>query len=234
VLITGLLVAMAVLAAAVPRDRLLGRRSSRRRLVMVRPTDPKARRPSRRLGLAVLSGIAGLVGFGVPLGIGIGGVAAVGIVMTGKARAPDVAIAEDVAVVTELLAGCLAAGLAMADALDAAAIAGDSVSATACHATAAALRRGDPPGDAWRDWHRDPWLAPIARAAQRSSQTGAAVADELHRAAARLRTRRRARLQQRVQRAAVWVVVPLGLCFLPAFVLVAVVPLVAGLFGSLH
>jgi len=154
--------------------------------------------------------------------------------VTGRSRGSDRAVAEDVAVVTELLAGCLAAGLLMTEALDAAAVAGDDATAAACHATAAALRRGEPADEAWWRWRADPWLAPIGRTAQRSTQTGAAAADELHRAAARLRAKRRARLQEKVQRASVWVVVPLGLCFLPAFVLVAVVPLVAGLFGSLR
>jgi pilus assembly protein TadC len=52
--------------------------------------------------------------------------------------------------------------------------------------------------------------------------------------ASRLRSRRRAAAEHRVRQAAVWLVVPLGLCFLPAFVLVAVVPIVIGLFPSLH
>jgi tight adherence protein B len=37
-----------------------------------------------------------------------------------------------------------------------------------------------------------------------------------------------------VRRASVWLVVPLGLCFLPAFVLLAVVPLVIGLVPALR
>jgi pilus assembly protein TadC len=77
-------------------------------------------------------------------------------------------------------------------------------------------------------------LAQVARTTVRTTQTGAAAADELRRVAARLRGRRRADVQQRVHRASVWVVVPLGLCFLPAFVLVAVVPVVIGLLSSLR
>lgn len=228
-IIAGLSVALAVLTVVLP-----GRRLARRRLDTFPAPAPQTRGSARRLGLAVISGIAGLLGFGVPLGLVVGGVAAVGIVVTGRSRVPELAAPENVAVVTELIAGCLAGGLAMADALDAAAIAGDVVTASACHTTAAALRRGESAIEAWRCWQQDQWLAPIGRAAQRSTQTGAAAADELQRAAARVRGRRRAWLQARVQRASVWVVVPLGLCFLPAFVLVAVVPLVAGLFGSLR
>jgi pilus assembly protein TadC len=68
----------------------------------------------------------------------------------------------------------------------------------------------------------------------RTTQSGASVADELRRVAARIRSRRHARLQQRVQQASIWVVVPLGLFFLPAFVLLSVVPIVLGLFSGLH
>jgi len=229
VLTIGLVVGLGLTAALLP-----GRRSAGRRLAAIAaPAAPVARRSSWRLGLAILSGIAGPVGLGVPLGVVIGGIAAVGIMVTGRPRGPDPAVAEDVAVVTELLAGCLAAGLSMADALDAAAVAGDPVTMRVCQQTATALRRGELAAEAWQSWQHDAWLAPIGRTAQRSTQTGAAAADELQRAAARLRARQRARLQQRVHRASVWVVVPLGLCFLPAFVLVAVVPLVAGMFGSL-
>jgi hypothetical protein len=49
-----------------------------------------------------------------------------------------------------------------------------------------------------------------------------------------LRAQRRAAAQHRVRQASVWLVVPLGLCFLPAFILVAVVPLVVGLLPSLR
>ena len=66
----------------------------------------------------------------------------------------------------------------------------------------------------------------------RTTQSGAAVAEDLGRVAARLRARRHSRLQQRVQQASVLAVIPLGIFFLPAFVVVAVVPIVIGLFGG--
>jgi Flp pilus assembly protein TadB len=141
---------------------------------------------------------------------------------------------DDVAVVVDLVAGCLAAGASLPDALDAAAVAAGETMRADCHAVAAALRSGVPPDEAWRAWLTDPWLAPVARTAVRTSQTGAAAAEDLRRTATRLRAKRRAAAQHRVRRASVWLVVPLGLCFLPAFVLVAVVPLVVGLVPSLR
>ncbi|HVS67197.1 MAG TPA: type II secretion system F family protein [Mycobacteriales bacterium] len=192
-------------------------------------------RMGRRWILAVATALAGWFGIGGVIGGLIGFGAAAGIILTAHVAAPSVTAAPDaVPVVVELLAGCLDAGLTMPDSLAAASVAGDPVIAQACLATAAALRRGAPADEAWSLWVTDPSLEPVARATRRTTQTGASVAEELRRVAARLRSRRQVRLQRRVQQASVWVVMPLGLFFLPAFVLVAVVPVVMGLFGSLR
>lgn len=190
--------------------------------------------PARRLALAALVLVAGVVALGGAVGIVLGVIAA-GVVT--KARpGPTVAHVnpDDVPVVVDLVAGCLVAGAALPDALAAAAVAADDVMRAACVAVAAALRAGTPPDEAWQAWLKDPWLAPVARTAVRTAQTGAAAAADLRRTATRLRARRRAAVQHRVRQASVWLVVPLGLCFLPAFVLVAVVPLVIGLVPSLR
>jgi hypothetical protein len=67
-----------------------------------------------------------------------------------------------------------------------------------------------------------------------ASAAGPAAAPEISRAAERLRMRGNAEAQRRIARAGVWVVLPLGLCFLPAFVLVGVVPVAVGLLQHLH
>ena len=188
-------------------------------------------RTSRRRVLAVMTAVAGIFGLGGILGVVVGGGAAIGIVVTGRTPSrPPLASSEDVPAVVELIAGCLTAGLPMPAALEAASVAGDDVIRDACFAAAAALRRGAPAAEAWQSWSSDPSLEPVARATRRTTQTGAGVADDLRRVAARLRAGRQSRIQQRVQQASIWVVVPLGLCFIPAFVLVAVVPIVIGLF----
>ncbi|MGN6475220.1 MAG: type II secretion system F family protein [Mycobacteriales bacterium] len=192
-------------------------------------------RMTRRWILAVCVAAAGGLGVGGLLGAVLGFGAGGAVVLTAYLGATSQRADPDaVPVVVELLAGCLAAGLNMSDSLEAASVAGDPVTASACLAAAAALRRGAPATEAWESWTSDPWLTPVARSTARTTQTGASVADELRRVAARLRNRRHARLQQRVQQASVWAVVPLGLFFLPAFVLVAVVPVVIGLFGGLR
>jgi Flp pilus assembly protein TadB len=76
-------------------------------------------------------------------------------------------------------------------------------------------------------------LAPAARALARAAEGGAPVADAVARLAVEARAVRRAGGEQAARRAGVLAVAPLGLCFLPAFVLLGVVPVVAGLAAPL-
>jgi Flp pilus assembly protein TadB len=201
----------------------------------VETTSQRGSHTSLRPWLAVGSAILCIAAFhgviGIVLGLATGG----GIVITGRLPEPRrFADQDNVPAVVELIAGCLAAGLAMPAALEAASVAGDDVTREACLAAAAALRRGAPPPEAWQTWFADPSLEPVARATSRTTQSGAGVADDLRRVAARLRAQRHSRIQQRVQQSSIWIVVPLGLCFMPAFVLVAVVPVIVGLVSHLR
>jgi pilus assembly protein TadC len=185
--------------------------------------------------LAGCTGIVCIAAFHGVIGIALGLATGAGIVISGRLPEPQQLADQDVVpAVVELIAGCLAAGLAMPAALEAASVAGDQVTREACLAAAAALRRGAPAAEAWQTWFADPSLEPVARATSRTTQSGAGVADDLRRVAARLRAIRQSRIQQRVQQSSIWIVIPLGLCFMPAFVLVAVVPVIIGLVGHLH
>jgi hypothetical protein len=67
----------------------------------------------------------------------------------------------------------------------------------------------------------------------RAAEGGAPVAAAVSRLAADARADARARGEQAARRVGVLAVAPLGLCFLPAFVLLGVVPVIAGLAGPL-
>jgi len=73
---------------------------------------------------------------------------------------------------------------------------------------------------------------PVVRAAVRSAASGGALAGALVRAAEAARAAQEAEARVRAHRAGVLVVLPVGLCFLPAFVLVGVVPVVAGVLAD--
>ncbi|HEX4655701.1 MAG TPA: type II secretion system F family protein [Mycobacteriales bacterium] len=152
----------------------------------------------------------------------------------GRARAVERPAPDEIPVTADLMAACLAAGAGIADALAAALAAAGHWLQARGQPVVGALRAGTPPEDAWADWLTEEQLAPIARTCIRTYGSGAAAATELVRVAARMRAGVRTQRQQRVARAAVWIVFPLGLCFLPAFVAVGVVPLVVSLVARLH
>lgn len=86
--------------------------------------------------------------------------------------------------------------------------------------------------DAWSAVADDPALAPLARAMVRSQVSGASVVQAVERLADELRSEALARAEDAARRVGVSAAVPLGVCLLPAFMLLGVVPTVASLFGS--
>lgn len=136
------------------------------------------------------------------------------------------------ALAVDLTAACLEAGVPLPAALAAGASVADPVTAQPLASMATALRRGGD-AEAWAGCEGEPRLAPIARICRRVSTTGAAAGDDLRRLAAELRRAHQAERRRRSQRAAVWVVLPLGLCFLPAFLLLTVLPVVTALLPGL-
>jgi len=201
------------------------------------PTGPDAladRFPLARTAVCAGAFVGCLVLVGGGPGVVLAVFAAGGCAALKPAPRPAPVDPDEAAVVIDLIAGCLDAGVGLCDALGAAAHAAERGLGDRCRVAAAALRSGAPAVEVWHPWLADPCLAPLARVAIRTSASGAATAAELRRASSRIRSLRRAQAQDRVRRAAVWLVAPLGLCFLPAFVLVAVVPLVLGLLATLR
>lgn len=88
------------------------------------------------------------------------------------------------------------------------------------------LRMGVPPAQAWRPLALVAQARRVINAARRSAESGAALSGALTRCADDLRADAEHARQARAQRAAVLLVLPLGLCFLPAFVLAGLVPVV--------
>lgn len=97
---------------------------------------------------------------------------------------------------------------------------------------ARSLELGAPPAEAWSALEGISVAAPATRALARCADSGAALAAALTRLAGELRAARAARARAAAHRAGVLVVLPLGLCFLPAFVCVGVVPLVVGVLAQ--
>ena len=86
---------------------------------------------------------------------------------------------------------------------------------------------------AWAEAAADPLLSSIATVMIRGSETGAGTSSELLRIAQDARDNYYTRAQAAARSAAVKAVVPLAACFLPAFFLLGVVPIVASLGSEL-
>jgi len=97
---------------------------------------------------------------------------------------------------------------------------------------ARALRLGAPATEAWSYLGETEGARRIAQAAIRSQHSGAAFAGSLLRVADDLRSDLLVAADAAARRAGVLIALPLGLCFLPAFVLVGLVPVIVAVLGD--
>lgn len=138
-------------------------------------------------------------------------------------------LAADLPAAADLLAACLLAGAPMVDAAESVAAALNGPLTGPLREVAAAIRLGADPADAWRTLETRAELAPLSRAVARAMAGGAPLADALTRLADDRRQSLRADAAAAARRVGVRAAAPLGLCFLPAFVLIGVAPVVASI-----
>jgi pilus assembly protein TadC len=236
-LLAGLLAGAAVLVACPPssavaaaRLRRLGRPTGAPGVVALLPVHHIAA-AAAGLGIAVvLGGVFGVVA-------GLVSAALLDRWLRGlESRAERLRrerLAADVPVAADLLAACLLAGCPPAHAADAVAEAIGGPLADELRRVVALLRLGGDPVRSWLSLDTEPALAGMGRSFARAAESGTTLADAVVRVADERRAARRLAASAAARTAGVRATAPLGLCFLPAFVLVGVVPVVAGLAGSL-
>ncbi|MFI6776126.1 type II secretion system F family protein [Nocardia sp. NPDC050412] len=141
-----------------------------------------------------------------------------------------------VASVFDLLAACLRAGLPMASAARAVAPSAPPALGAALRKAADLLALGADAATAWDQVARDGTDQPgaeevdaLARMARRSARSGASLATAVGELAEQHRSGVEDAAAARAERAGVLIGGPLGLCFLPAFVCLGIVPVVIGL-----
>ncbi len=100
--------------------------------------------------------------------------------------------------------------------------------------TADRLALGLPPDRVWSTLAGDPELGALGAALARAERTGAPVAAVVERLADDLATAARAEVEDRARAVGVRAAVPLGVCLLPSFLLLGIVPLVASLVAGLR
>ena len=197
------------------------------------PTVPDG--PGRRWALAVPAGLAVAVLLGGGTGAAAG--AAVAVLAeralrraTAGGRPNGEGLLAELPVVCDLLAVCLTAGVPVHAALDAVGAAVRGPLGAELGRVAGLSRLGADPVRAWQDV--PPELEPLGRVVQRAELSGARAVPALASLAADVRAAARAAIEVGVRRAGVRILAPLGLCFLPAFVCLGIVPMVIGLAGE--
>ncbi|MDX6198892.1 MAG: hypothetical protein QOJ79_2043 [Actinomycetota bacterium] len=212
------------------------------RLARLHPPAPHPRGAVSPTAACVLAGAALAVVVGLPTGLVPGVVvAAVGPVLLsrlepGSVRREREQLVRELPLLLDLLAACLAGGASLAAAAAAVAAALPGPCATRLRSVADALRVGSPPGDAWlalAGTSSDDPLASAARLLARAAEGGTPVSAAVRRLAGDARSASAAAGSQAARRVGVLAVAPLGLCFLPSFVLIGIVPIVAGLAAPL-
>jgi len=129
----------------------------------------------------------------------------------------------------DLLAAGMRAGLPVSVTVRAVSEELDGAAARVLREVADHLALGSDPVTAWEPALAHPDTAELARAARRTARTGSGLAAMSADLAAQSRSAVDERSQARAQRAAVWISAPLGLCFLPAFLCLGVIPVIAGM-----
>ncbi|MGV1087188.1 MAG: type II secretion system F family protein [Mycobacterium sp.] len=129
----------------------------------------------------------------------------------------------------DVLAVCLEAGMGVANAAAATAPSASPGLRVVLQRAADLLALGADPDIAWSVADGDPDLDALMRLARRSASSGSALAHGVRELADQLRQDAVHAAAAAAERAGVFIAGPLGLCFLPAFVCLGIVPVVAGL-----
>jgi len=196
------------------------------------PTDGP-RRDRVRPMVSLLTGLVCALLLGGPVGWVAGVLIAVGLMRPRleprAVRARRARVVAELPIAIDLLAACLRGGGAWHESVEAVAGAVGGPLGAELARVAARIRLGADPAAEWLSLTHDPVLAPLGRAAARAASGGAPLAATLARLARDQRRVARVAAATRARSAGVRAVAPLGLCFLPAFILLGIVPAVAGI-----
>ncbi len=139
-----------------------------------------------------------------------------------------------VAASLDVLAACLRSGMAVSTAAAAVAESAPAGLAALLRRAADLLALGADAGHAWMSsvGAEDNHVQAFLRMARRSAASGTALAQGVEELAVQMRGNAADAASARAERASVLMAGPLGLCYLPAFLCLGIVPVVAGLAGE--
>lgn len=199
------------------------------------PTERPGLLRRGRWAWSLLAGVGAAVVLGGPLALAAGAAAAGMVwVSAGRLEPPAVRrrreeVRRELPHVVTLLAAALRSGLAPEDAIGLVCRALPGAAAARLVPVAARLQLGGDVVAIWTALGADPELGPLGRTLARSHRTGAPVVASVERLGVELARRARADVEDRARAVGVRAAVPLGLCLLPSFLLLGIVPLAVSL-----
>lgn len=146
-------------------------------------------------------------------------------------RRRRVALERELPLAVHLIGACLVAGAAIPNALEEVAAAMPGPVAEELTRIRHRLLLASDPVQVWSSLQGP--LQGLGRSMARAAQSGSSVRDAVERLAVDLRADAHVRTAARARTIEVRAAAPLGVCFLPAFVILGVMPMVVGIFSSL-
>ena len=217
---------------------MFGNRAGRSRLARLAGSRVRPRLRSPRLLLSPAAGLAvvGVIGkwWALPAGVAVafGADRYLRRLEPAEVRAARLRAVADLPLCADLLAAALRGGAPVDRAAAAVAEALGGPLGERLARAARSLRLGAEPAEAWAQLSGVTGAERLVAAAIRSTSSGGALAGALLRLADDLRADRSVAAEAAARRAGVLIVLPLGLCFLPAFVLAGLVPVVVAVLGD--
>ncbi len=225
------LVALAVWCSVPPSAR-----PRAHRVLLARRHSPRA---DPAVLAAVLVPVAAIVVLGVPWGPVVGLLVAplvhraTGRLESRADRRRSQVVEDGLPGALDLVVAALSVGRPAGTALALAAEATDGPLGDDLRLLARRLTIASDPEPVWQSMIDDPSLAPVGRAFSRAATSGVAVSEIIAGIADELRRERSARLTELSRRVGVRTAAPLGLCFLPAFFLIGIVPTIIASFSTI-
>ncbi|MGZ5371974.1 type II secretion system F family protein [Aeromicrobium sp.] len=233
VVAAAVLMSVAVFLAVRPSPR------ARCRRIFAKEVEPRSVMPSPALLAMAVSAMASLMLFGMPTGVLVAVFAMpmatrlVGRRDSGPVRRRRQQVVRQLPGAIDLLIAVLEAGRPPIDAF---VLVGRATAEPLGSELALIAGRLTVTGDeraVWDGLKGKPEFAALGRCFGRAGRSGMPVGRILGRLADELRRERRATSQERARGVAVATAAPLGVCFLPAFFLIGIVPTIIGSFTSL-
>jgi Flp pilus assembly protein TadB len=158
---------------------------------------------------------------------------ALGSMTTAAARRREEQLRAQLPVALDLVVSVLASGRPAVVALEVVGEVSPDPVGPELSTVALRLRAGGDPGAVWEALVAHPVLGTVGRAFRRAEQSGSPVAAVLAATSVDLRRDRSSRARERARAVGVRTAAPLGLCFLPAFFCIGIVPTLVGVASRL-